>query len=452
MQNTIMHEQQTDFEPEYWDGEIWPSVTDDAGLDTEEFDDYRVEMPATVSPLDVTETTHTCRSGEGPPASIPDPTGAGLHPLVYRGSSRRRSRNPTVGDAQILLNEFISRFDAGVHNCTPGANLLAVRQLRAAIPSVPIDVDCRFGPVTETAVKMFQQCTFPGDPRQWDGKIGPVTWPPLEAMRTPRPVIPPVVPPVIPPVIPPPTVPVDIQEIIRIARGILGRLPLGPTGIVLPTNARFLTAAEQTRADTAYSGSIDFTKVVITDGLGGSGRAFTTFVPTSSGDFVAMNMGPGPFATPLSNARLLIHELAHCWQSQHNGTSPAAFMTNSLLSQAEAIKMLPGAKASASARAVAAAVRRGVRNPLTLASIGRAAASAEDTSAYAYVPGRSFGNYAAEQIAEQVEHHFMGRGSPTPSVIAHIQSLAPHVFSAQNNTSLSTARAEASSTPGVVFP
>jgi len=410
-------------EPEFWDGQIWYS-DDDA------------EFMVGADP---------CHPGEGPPAPVPDPEGRGLHPLILRGTSRRRSRNPTVGDAQRLLNEFLSRYDAGRHTCVSGAPASELNRLRAATGSVPIAVDCRFGPITEAVTKLFQACTF-ADRRQWDGKIGPVTWPPLELMRT---ALPPT--PTVPPPTPLPTVPVDIQAIIEAARRFLDRLPLGRIGIRLPTAVRFLTSGEQTLADTVYNRSIDYSRVLISDGLGAEGRAFTTYVPSSAGDFIVMNMGEDPFKTPLYNKGLLIHELAHAWQSQHHPSSPTAFMVNSALSQTAAIADMPVAKAAAAARATAVAIRSGFVDPRRLATIANSASAAEDTSAYAYMPGRRFGQYGAEQIAEQVEHSFTGSGRPTPAVIAHIRSLSPHAPSRLNETSLATPRWERKSMPGVIF-
>ena len=129
-------------------------------------------------------TPDTCRPGEGPPAAAPDPEGRGLHPLVYRGTTATRSRNPTVGDAQILLNNFLARLDPTFSTCTfaqPGG-LERARRLLAELNAAgenPLAVDCRFGPNTERATKLFQLCKGIND----DGKIGPVTWPLLEAFR-----------------------------------------------------------------------------------------------------------------------------------------------------------------------------------------------------------------------------------------------------------------------------
>ena len=249
-----------------------------------------------------------------------------------------------------------------------------------------------------------------------------------------------------------PTVPADIRELIRLWNSTIGQLPLGRIGVRSPTAVRYLTTGEQREADTVYNGSLDYAKVLISNGLGAGGRPFTLYAPMRTGSFTVLSMGSSAFRRPLSRPATLIHELAHSWQSQHNGSSPGQYMTNSILSQGRALADLPIAKAEASANAVRVAISSGVRNPLRLAQIGERAAAAEDTSAYAYVPGRPFGGYAAEQIAEQVEDHYRGQGRPTPAVISHIRSLSPSAFSPLNRRSLSTARWERKTKTGVVFP
>ncbi len=128
---------------------------------------------------------HSCRSGEGPPAAVPDPLGRGLHPLVYRGTGRQHSRNPTVGDAQRLLNRFLSGLSMGTLHCRAGVDMASIQRIRGMLTQDPLAVDCRFGLNTEKATKMFQRCVFPGQPDQWDGKIGPATWRELVRLRVP---------------------------------------------------------------------------------------------------------------------------------------------------------------------------------------------------------------------------------------------------------------------------
>jgi hypothetical protein len=213
-----------------------------------------------------------------------------------------------------------------------------------------------------------------------------------------------------------------------------------------------LDAAEQTEAMTVYGGSLDFTKIVITDGLGFGNRPFTVAVPLSSGFHVALNLGDVCSWATRRRSEDLIHELAHAWQSQHHGSDRTAFMLNSVRCQVAAAIDIPLAKAAASAAAIRAAVSSGIFNPSRLASIGAAAAAAEDVSAYAYIPGSPFDQYAAEQIAEQVEHSYRSTGSPTPAVITLVRSLSANAASADNERSLTVINFHRRSTPGVIFP
>ena len=246
----------------------------------------------------------------------------------------------------------------------------------------------------------------------------------------PRPTVPPV-PPVTPPRIPPepPEVPDNVRDLLRRVRealeSVLQWVPdavrdtLCP-GITAPRNLRFLSAAEQTEARSVYAGSLDFSRIIITDGLGCGGRPFTVAFPVGSDWWVALNQGTvASFATrPRSDT--LIHELAHAWQSQHHGSDPTAFMRNSIINQA-------GAAA--------------------LTALG------QEASAYAYIPGKPFAEYGAEQIAEQVEDSYNGTGSPTPAVARHVRSVAAGVADPDNERSLTVNTAfERRSTSGVVWP
>lgn len=374
----------------------------------------------------VTESVlHHCRPGEGPPAALPDPEGRGLHPLVYRGTRQNRSRNPTVGDAQWLLNEFLSALNSGSYRCRAGADLAAIGRLRATLSPTLLRVDCRFGPQTDTATRLFQRCVFPGQREKWDGKIGPLTWVELERFRPAR-RVPPSTPPR--PLIPAP-VPGDVRALLRQVRDALERLKewipdaienIVCPGITAPRHLRFLTAAEQAEARTVYAASLDFSHILITDGLGCGGRPFTVAFPVNGTWWIAMNQGSiASFATrPRSDT--LIHELAHAWQSQHHGSDPTAFMQNSMVNQAAAaVSTMLGSEASA----------------------------------YAYIPGKSFGEYAAEQIAEQIEDSYNGTGSPTPAIVSHVSAVASGVADVDNRDSLKVVDGfERRSTAGVVWP
>jgi hypothetical protein len=175
----------------------------------------------------------------------------------------------------------------------------------------------------------------------------------------------------------------------------LGRLPFG---IRLPSGGRWLDATEISLATGAYGSSIALGSIVITDALGGGGRPFTTALPLG---FVALNLGPGPYGTPASNPDLLVHELAHAWQSQHH-PNPAAFMANSVASQA-----------------------------------------AGGRSAYCYVPGKWFGAYGAEQIAQQSENG-------VAAIRSHMRGVSAGATDPANVVAMAVPRWETPGAPGVV--
>lgn len=101
---------------------------------------------------------------------------------------------------------------------------------------------------------------------------------------------------------------------------------------------------------------------------------------------IAMNLGTPAFQDPGRHRDLLIHELAHVWQSQHHRLR-AQFMVNSALSQTDA--------------------------------------AARGANAYCYVPGRAFGAYAAEQIAQQAQHG-------VAAITDHMRAVFPGVPDAAN--------------------
>jgi len=175
----------------------------------------------------------------------------------------------------------------------------------------------------------------------------------------------------------------------------LARLPFG---IRLPGGGRAMDPTEITLASGVYGSSIAYGSVLITDALGGGGRPFTTALPLG---FVALNLGPGPYGTPASDPNLLIHELAHAWQSQHH-TSATAFMVNSLASQA-----------------------------------------AGGSGAYCYVPGKWFGEYAAEQIAQQSENG-------VAAIRSHMRGVSAGAVDPANLVAMAVPRWETRGAPGVV--
>jgi Domain of unknown function (DUF4157) len=171
-------------------------------------------------------------------------------------------------------------------------------------------------------------------------------------------------------------------------------------GISLPTGVRSLALTELSLLSAIYKSSIDYPKVILSDATGASGRPFTMVGPSGT---VVINVGTAAYASPASNPRLLIHEMAHVWQSQHH-PDRGQFMINSVESQA------------------AAAIVGG--------------------DSYCYIPGKAFGLYAAEQIAESVENG-------EPAIISHMASAAAGVPDLQNILSLSLPRWETRGAPGV---
>ena len=143
----------------------------------------------------------------------------------------------------------------------------------------------------------------------------------------------------------------------------------------LATSIRFLNTAEITQAKTVFGDSLNFGRILVSDALGIGGRAFVTKVPTvptlagMPSDITLVNWGRSP------SSGTFFHELTHVWQSQHHFSSEA-FMLNALISQS--------------------------------------AAALVGGSAYAFIPGRMFARYGAEQIAQQVE-----RGKT--DIISHIR-------------------------------
>jgi hypothetical protein len=180
-------------------------------------------------------------------------------------------------------------------------------------------------------------------------------------------------------------------------------------GISLPTGLRFLTTAQMATATAVFGFSLNFATILLSDALGLGGRPFTvatTIPPTSLTGPSIVVINAGTFAPARD---LLIHELAHAWQSQH-AVDPRRFMANSIASQAMADELL--------------------------------GAFGVDASAYYYKPGKSFALYAAEQIACQVE-------GGVPSILGVIRSLPAGIVHPLNELSLSLPRWEARG-PGVV--
>ncbi|MCP5409097.1 MAG: DUF4157 domain-containing protein [Chromatiaceae bacterium] len=177
-----------------------------------------------------------------------------------------------------------------------------------------------------------------------------------------------------------------------------------PFGIQLPSGMRFLDSTEEGILSAVYGSSLNFSRILLSDGLGGGGRPFTLYMNLPLiGGVTVIQIGSSAYATPGSNPSLLIHEAAHSWQSQHH-PSGAAYMANSIASQA--------------------------------------GASAAGASAYCYVPGKWFGLYGAEQIAEQAEDGIS-------AIRSHMRSVSAGSTDVANVASLAVPRWEVPGGPGV---
>jgi hypothetical protein len=206
---------------------------------------------------------------------------------------------------------------------------------------------------------------------------------------------------------PPPSVTTILGAISRIPSPILTVLKT-TLGLTLPTAVRRLNATEESVAKRVYGASLDYSEILVSDGGGAAGSAVTTAVPTTP-MCVVLNVG-GSFSTGVSS-NLLVHELGHVWQSQHHNDR-FAFMSNSVGSQVKA-----------------KALRQ---------------------CAYCYIPGKAFGEYAAEQAAEQAEDEF--KKGLTGPMITHMAAQSPHTHDPSNEAGLNTFRHEKRGAPGVLGP
>jgi hypothetical protein len=182
---------------------------------------------------------------------------------------------------------------------------------------------------------------------------------------------------------------------------------------------KLLTAAQQAVANSVFGTSLDASGVYLSDFTGVENRPFTLAFALPAilslelgvSSVYLINCGTFNPRTPL-----LIHELTHVWQSQHH-LNPFQYIQNSLDSQAQAISfnLVVGSTDP--------------RFPF---------------SPYAYVPGKAFSEYAAEQIAKQVE-----RGEA--AIVQHVANVAAFAEDTDNETGLATARCENKTVAGVQF-
>ncbi len=156
-----------------------------------------------------------------------------------------------------------------------------------------------------------------------------------------------------------------------------GLLP-GGGAVKLPTLRR-LTSAEKTKIDAVYGSSINHATVFLSDITGSNNRAFVVAASLPGlGKVQVVNIG-----TSFTD-HTLVHEFGHVWQSQHH-SSPTQYMVNAIASQA-------------------------------LEALSNDAIGADVFSAYAYVPGRPFSEYGAEQMAQAA-------ANGDKDVVKHVQSI-----------------------------
>jgi outer membrane protein OmpA-like peptidoglycan-associated protein len=232
--------------------------------------------------------------------------------------------------------------------------------------------------------------------------------------------------------------PVSIPFIISLANRLLSNPLLQLiAGYRPPTMGRFLDAYEIAAADKVFNGSLDFSKIIITNGNGFGKSYFTLAIPIAGATYIIIMMGSVcSWVKGQNSTHILIHELTHAWQSQHHRSNPQAFMFNSVKCQAAALafKLLLAQ----------------AQNPIFpfLSSI--------DVSAYAYMPGKNFDQYAVEQIAQQVEDDYLSKttinkGFPNPKIMNIIQSVGPYARSIPNENCMGVTGLERNDTPGVKF-
>jgi hypothetical protein len=141
-------------------------------------------------------------------------------------------------------------------------------------------------------------------------------------------------------------------------------------------------------ADPFFGRSLDMFRIYFTTLTGAGGRPFTVAAPDPvNGGFVQiMNLGPAP------DKATIIHELMHCWQSQHSA-NPMQFMASAAANQGTAVAR-NGLAGFVDSSVKAHTDSRGNSDY----------PSQYPFSAYAYLPGSDLDAYGAEQAANALEH------------------------------------------------
>jgi hypothetical protein len=171
---------------------------------------------------------------------------------------------------------------------------------------------------------------------------------------------------------------------------------LAATRAKLSTTARELQPVELAFAKLWYSNSLVYEDIYVSDAEGVGGRPFTIALPLKKRWIVVLNLGPKGFNDPVAfNKATLIHELAHAWQSQHH-PDPWQFMVNSVLCR----------RAAAIGTLWTATQWRDFHEARATKLDQKEFIYRNQASANAWFPGRRFGQYGGEQIAQQVQDFF----------------------------------------------
>lgn len=284
-------------------------------------------------------------------------------------------------------------------------------RLNASAPSflLPLRVDGLFGAKTLARVKEFQR----NNELVPDGVVGPKTFAKLE-----------------------PAEPLNVGfrkcgngDPGNLARGLsLQNAFIGgrsssafaitaPSGISL--KALLGSGREEGIATRVFGASLQLDRIFMSDATGLQGRPFTTAVPAAAVSVASLTgvvqvMNLGTFAP---DEDTLVHELTHVWQSQHH-SDKFQFMRNCVASQAAAVAANPGQVLFD---------RSILTNPDFPGNF--------PISAYAFIRGKSFDQYAGEQIAQQVERN-------VTAIRSRIAGVAAGAVDSANVTSLGTQRTE----------
>ena len=160
-----------------------------------------------------------------------------------------------------------------------------------------------------------------------------------------------------------------------------------------------------------FGDSLDYSRIYLSNKTGAQNRPFTVFVPRVDGVIQVMNVGQNP------DGDTLLHELTHVWQSQHH-SNKGRYLLNAV----------NGMK-----QAAVENVKAAVTDPIV--TLNHLFPTDHPFSSYAYKLGKSFGEYGADQIAQQVMRNVGG-------IRAHVRSVAAGAVDADNVTSLATTRIE----------